>query len=103
MHGMQKGDNRAQLVGLALQMGYLIAIPLVAFALLGRFIDSVFSSSPLFFLIGILTAIVCSTILVYRKTTALLKDTEGSVLRHSERSEESQSKSGSLIDTRDDV
>lgn len=73
---MQTSDHRPQLVGLALQMGYLIAIPLVAFALGGRFLDSVLLSSPLFFLIGILTAIVCSTVLVYRKTSALLKDTE---------------------------
>lgn len=73
---MQTSDHRPQLVGLALQMGYLIAIPLVAFALGGRFLDSVLRSSPLFFLIGILTAITCSTILVYRKTSALLKDTE---------------------------
>lgn len=91
------------MVGLALQMGYLIVIPLVAFALGGRFLDSVLLSSPLFFLIGILTAIICSTILVYRKTAAALKSTEDSILRHSERSEESQSKSGSLVDTRDDV
>ncbi|MBI4252616.1 AtpZ/AtpI family protein [Candidatus Uhrbacteria bacterium] len=73
---MQKSDNNPQLLGLALQMGYLIAIPLVAFALVGRFVDSIFGSSPLFFLIGILLAIILSTILVYRKTTMLLKDAE---------------------------
>ena len=73
---MQKSDTRAQLFGLALQMGYLIAIPLVAFALAGRFFDAVFGSSPLFFLIGVLVAITASTVLVYRKTTALLKETE---------------------------
>lgn len=73
---MQKSDERSQLFGLSLQMGYLIAIPLVAFALAGRFIDKIFASSPLFFLIGVLVAIVLSTILVYRKTTALLKETE---------------------------
>lgn len=100
---MKTSDHRPQLVGLALQMGYLIAIPLVAFAFFGRFTDSVFASSPLFFLISILAAIVLSTVLVYRKTTELLKDTEDSVLRHFERSEESQSKSGSLVDTRDDI
>lgn len=73
---MQNSDNRTNVLGLALQMGYLIAIPLVVFALAGRFVDSIFGSSPFFFLIGILFAIVSSTMLVYRKTTALLKETE---------------------------
>ncbi len=73
---MQKSDNNPQLLGLALQMGYLIAIPLVVFALLGRFVDSALGSSPLFFLIGIFLGIVGSTILAYKKTTALLKETE---------------------------
>ncbi|MBI4599803.1 AtpZ/AtpI family protein [Candidatus Uhrbacteria bacterium] len=73
---MQKSDNNPQPFGLALQMGYLIAIPLVVFALLGRFVDSALGSSPLFFLMGILFAITCSTVLVYKKTMALLKVTE---------------------------
>lgn len=81
---MQKSDNRSQLVGLAMQMGYLIVIPLVAFAIAGRFIDKFFASSPLFFLIGVLVAIALSTILVYRKTTALLKETENTTAHHSE-------------------
>lgn len=73
---MKNNENRSQLMGFALQMGYLIAIPLVVLALVGRFIDSVFASSPLFFLIGVLGAITLSTILVYRKTSALLKEVE---------------------------
>lgn len=63
-------------MGLALRMGYLIAIPLVALALLGRFADSVFASSPLFFLIGILTAITCSTILVKGSGTFTTDETK---------------------------
>ncbi|MEK7123233.1 MAG: AtpZ/AtpI family protein [Patescibacteria group bacterium] len=79
---MQKDDNRAQVFGLALQMGYLIAIPLVVFALVGRWFDRLFGSSPLFFLIGVFLAITASTVLVYRKTTALLKDTEDANEKH---------------------
>lgn len=52
---------------LAWEMGYTIAIPLVAFALLGRFADKYFDSSPLFLLIGMLLAIAASTVILMRK------------------------------------
>ena len=81
---MQKSDQKAQLMGLALQMGYLIAIPLVALALVGRFVDQLLGSSPLFFLIGVLTAIILSTVLVYRKTRMVLSDIEESGIKNQE-------------------
>lgn len=58
------------------EIGFLIVIPLVVFAFVGRMIDTFFSSFPLFFLIGILCAIVASTVIIYRKLTSLLKEIE---------------------------
>lgn len=64
------------MLGAVGEFGFLVAIPLVLFALAGRFIDSKFGSSPLFFLIGILLAIIISTFIIYQKTAALLKESE---------------------------
>ncbi|MDP2630565.1 MAG: AtpZ/AtpI family protein, partial [Candidatus Uhrbacteria bacterium] len=43
---------------------------------IGRAVDAVFGSFPLFFLIGILCAIISSTYIVYRRTSELLKEVE---------------------------
>lgn len=71
----RKGDHLWGLLGLAWEMGYLIAIPLVGFALLGRFFDSLAKTSPLFFLLGILGAIALSSILVVQKVSQVLDST----------------------------
>ncbi|MEK7648568.1 MAG: AtpZ/AtpI family protein [Patescibacteria group bacterium] len=65
-------------LGIALEMGYFIALPLVGFAILGAFLDSTFKTKPLILLISILFAIVISTVLVYRKTKEILDDTSNS-------------------------
>ena len=77
----EKADNRLWLASIVGEIGFLIAIPLVLFALLGRFLDQVFGSFPLFFLIGILLAIVSSTYIVYKRTSALLKESEETELK----------------------
>lgn len=59
----------ASIVG---EIGFLIAIPLVVCALIGRAVDSALGSSPFFFLIGILGAIALSTVMVYRKTKEMI-------------------------------
>ena len=57
---------------LAMELGFIIAIPLVLFALAGRFLDKKFETSPWIFLAGICLAIVLTTYLVYRKTISVL-------------------------------
>ncbi|MBI4034014.1 MAG: AtpZ/AtpI family protein [Candidatus Brennerbacteria bacterium] len=57
---------------LAWELGYTIAIPLVGLALLGRFLDKSFGTSPLFLLIGIFVSILVSSFLVYRKTKKII-------------------------------
>ncbi len=58
------------------EIGFLIAIPLVVCALIGRAVDKALQSSPLFFLIGILIAIGLSTWIVCRRISTLLKEVE---------------------------
>lgn len=60
-------------LALAWELGYTIAIPIVIFAIGGRFLDKKLGSSPIFLLLGILLALVVSGIGVYRKTIKILK------------------------------
>lgn len=71
-----KNEQPWNLIGLAWDMGWLIALPLVGLSLAGKFMDGVFHTSPLFILVGVLTAVTLSSVLVYRKTTELLKRSE---------------------------
>ncbi|MBI4272630.1 AtpZ/AtpI family protein [Candidatus Uhrbacteria bacterium] len=62
------------LLGLVGQIGFMVTIPLIGFALLGRMADSTFHSSPLFFLVGVIVSIIASTVLIYRKTSKLMNE-----------------------------
>ena len=53
-------------LALAFSLGYKIAIPISLLALLGRYGDKKFNSSPLILLIGILIALSLTTLLIYR-------------------------------------
>ena len=57
---------------LAGELGYTIAIPIVVFALLGRFADKTWGTSPWFLLLGILISITASSWLIYRKVKEIL-------------------------------
>jgi len=63
-------------LSLAWELGYSIAIPLVLLALLGRFIDKKFGTSPWFLLIGVIFSLIISTVLVYKKTIMIMDDSE---------------------------
>ncbi len=63
-----------QALALVGELGYLIALPLVAFAILGRWIDRHYQVSPWGLLGGVVVSIVLTTILLIRKFTSLLKD-----------------------------
>ena len=52
---------------LAGELGYTIAIPIVFFALAGRFADRTFGTTPWLLIVGILISIFASTYLIYRK------------------------------------
>ena len=57
---------------LAWELGYTIAIPIVALALVGRWGDRMLGTSPWFLLGGVLLSVVISTALVYRKIKRIL-------------------------------
>ena len=61
-------------VSLAWDLGYSIAIPLAAFAFLGRLLDKKYETSPILLLSGIFLAIMVSGIMVFRKTKKILED-----------------------------
>jgi F0F1-type ATP synthase assembly protein I len=62
----------AEALGLAGNLGFTVAVPLVLFALIGRFADRRFHTSPWFFLAGALIAIVITTVLLIRTFKRLL-------------------------------
>lgn len=55
------------------ELGYIIALPLVAFLLLGRWIDIQLHSKIVFTLLGMLLALVMSTYIIYKKIINLNK------------------------------
>jgi len=63
-------------LSLAWQLGYTIAIPLVVLALVGRFLDKRFGTSPWLLLVGIFLSIIVSTFAVYFKTIKILSVAE---------------------------
>ncbi len=65
-------DQAWSAMSLAWEMGYSIAIPLVLSALVGRFLDKKFGTSPWLLLVGILLAIISSTYIIYKKTTDIM-------------------------------
>lgn len=60
-------------LSLAWELGYSIAVPLVIFALLGRWLDRKLATSPWLFLLGIILAVSISSYLVYRKTMEIIR------------------------------
>lgn len=67
-------NSQWSVFSLAMELGYLIAIPIVVLALLGRFLDKKLDSSPWLFLAGICISIVLTTYLVYKKTISVIED-----------------------------
>ncbi|MBI2484222.1 AtpZ/AtpI family protein [Candidatus Uhrbacteria bacterium] len=72
----QSTGNMLSMLGIVWTIGFLVAVPLVGLALLGRYADALLSSSPLFFLIGVVISIIISSILVFRKTVQLMAEAE---------------------------
>jgi len=57
---------------LAWELGYTIAIPIVLFALLGRWADHSLGTSPWLLLTGVLISILISSFAVYKKVSKIL-------------------------------
>ncbi len=76
MKQQQTEGSVLSMLGMVWTIGFVVTVPLVGFALLGRFVDQKFNTQPLFFLVGIVFAIILSTIMVYRKTVYLMDEAE---------------------------
>lgn len=61
-------------LSLAWELGYTIAIPIVVFALLGRFLDKWLHTSPWLLLIGIFVSIIISSFAIYFKTVRIINE-----------------------------
>ena len=59
-------------MSLAWELGYMIAIPLVALALIGRFMDNKLGTTPFLLLIGIIVSVAISSYMVYKKTIDII-------------------------------
>lgn len=57
---------------LAWELGYTIAVPIVILALVGRFADRHFDSSPWLLVAGIVLSVFLSSALVYKKVKKIL-------------------------------
>ncbi len=64
-----------QALNLVWELGYTIVIPLVLFALAGRYADRQFGTSPWLLLGGMVLAITVTTIALVRKFSKLINDT----------------------------
>lgn len=70
---MEKEPSWADSLRLVGQLGFEIALPLVGFALGGRLLDQRLNTSPTFLLIGMVLAVILSTLLVAHKIKQFLK------------------------------
>jgi ATP synthase protein I len=76
---MDKSQRTAlwQALNIAWELGYTIAIPLVILALVGRWADAHLHTHPWLFLVGIVLAIISSSIILVRKFSKLLRQIPG--------------------------
>jgi hypothetical protein len=65
--------DKWSLVGLAMDMGFIIALPLVVAAFLGKWLDNRFGTKPWLTLAGILVAIAITTVWMTKKLKAYIK------------------------------
>lgn len=69
----QKESNQTwNALSLAWELGYTIAVPIVIFALLGRFLDKWLGTSPWLLLVGIFASLIASSVGVYFKAIKII-------------------------------
>ena len=82
-----KNENKStmwQALSLAGQLGYTIAIPLVILALVGRFFDEKYKTSPWLLLVGILISLVITSIWIYKESITIMKDMDKEIKKTNE-------------------
>jgi F0F1-type ATP synthase assembly protein I len=69
----RKSEKSWSVMRMAWDLGYIIAIPLVVFAFLGRFLDNYLDTGPYLLIAGMVLAVALSSWLVYKKTLDIIK------------------------------
>ena len=65
--------NKWKIASLAAEMGFIIALPLVALGFLGKWLDAKWGTEPWVTVAGILLAIISTTVWLTRRFKELLK------------------------------
>lgn len=65
-------QNVWQALGLAWELGFIIAIPLVVFGSIGKYADGYFNTKPWLTLLGIFLSIIITVIWLYRRLKPLI-------------------------------
>jgi F0F1-type ATP synthase assembly protein I len=68
--------NKWQIVNLAFELGFIIALPLVGLGLLGQWLDQKFGTEPWLTILGILFAITMTTVWMTRRFKGLMNKSD---------------------------
>ena len=69
----KNGLTKGQLASLAFELGFIIALPIVAFGFAGKWLDARYGTEPLFTLVGIIFAIASTSVWIYKKFMSYYK------------------------------
>lgn len=81
-----------QALSYAWQFGYTVAVPLVVFAVGGRYLDRVLGTKPWLFLAGLLIAIVLSMVGLIRKAISIFRSAGASTRQTTSEQDTAQKK-----------
>ena len=59
--------NKRELISIAFELGFIIALPIVAFGYAGKWLDARLGTEPWLTLVGIALAIISTSVWMYRK------------------------------------
>ena len=77
-------------VDLAWDLGFTVIIPIIAFILLGRYLDEKFNTAPVFILIGIILGVFLSSYGAYRMTMKVINKSKRSEEKEMDGSKDNQ-------------
>ena len=78
MNSVEKNNNDGfktwYALSFAFQLGFLIVVPIAGFVFLGRWLDNVFRTFPIFFILGIIVGLIITAYEVYHLLVPLIKN-----------------------------
>ena len=70
---LKKKSKEFSVLGIAWNVGYMIAIPIIFYTVAGVYIDRTFGTSPLFIVIALILSVVTSMFIILKKFNSYLK------------------------------